>query len=142
MKRLILIVLMPCFCTAQEPDKGSNTIVVKPVAFQQVISVLLDAGYTFASKDTVDKVALTEFKSEQKTKMNYRIRARVKDSCLYLSGQFKLGLEIHSGLLSSDPNELSEIQYSGWRTGAYRIMFAKIKQVADSLHSPVTYVKL
>lgn len=142
MKLILFFLLIPLSSICQEPPKGSNTIVVKGITFAQVISSLLDSGYSIQAKDTLDKTVITEFKGERKTGMNYRIRIRVKDSVAYITGQYKLGLSIRAGLIATDPNELTECEYRGWRTGAYRIIFAKLDQFARSLTGSITYAKL
>jgi len=141
-KLLFCLFFTPIFSFSQEPPKGSNVILISPATFQEISVLLLDKGYTFSNKDTSDKILLTEFRTETKSKMNYRIRARIKDSTLFLSAQFRLGMEFKFGGVSNDPQELQDAQYKGWKTGAYRIIFEKIQDIATMLNGKISYSKL
>lgn len=141
MKRLLLILLLPVAAFSQDPAKGDNIILVKNVNFSKASSVLLDAGYTFKTKDTADQILLTELMPYPGGGLNYCIRLRVKDSTAYLSGQWKMNFQVRAGMFASDPNELMESCYRGWRTGGYRMAFSKLQEVALKLGGTVSYAK-
>lgn len=142
MKRLIIALLIPLTALSQQPANGDNVIAVKDITFSKAAAILLDAGYSFKSKDSADCIVLTEFRPYSSGGgLNYDVRLRVKDSVAYISGHWKMNVQIRSGMFASDPNELREACWKGWRTGGYRMVFSKLQEIAAKLGGSISYAK-
>lgn len=140
MKAMFVFLLLPFLTQAQEPARGDNLILVKSVSFPAASSAFLDAGFTFKSKDTVDQIFLTEFRPISPS-VSYNIRARVKDSILYLSAHFKEAITLRFGNTSTDPNQEYEASWRGMKGGDFKRVFIRMQEIASKFGGEVSYAK-
>lgn len=117
-------------------SKGDNTIIVGGVDFATVCSALLDAGFAIEKKDSDLQTAKTELKagSGKNKWMKLLFNARVKDSTLYLTGQWY-------NTLSGGPVE-SEVQPIANTFGNPKSCFKEMNAFALSFGKPITYKKM
>lgn len=142
MKKIFILLLLPCFCNAQDIPKFANTIFVKGVTFAQVKSALLDSAYFIDLQNEQDGTIITTEKNvdpyrlfgQNTDRWHIILNIRVKDSIAKISGQI--------WYVEQKPKQWRPIEY--WRStiSAPHAIFMNMDKVAQSLHGQVTYAKL
>ncbi|MDQ6609581.1 MAG: hypothetical protein M3Y85_07150 [Bacteroidota bacterium] len=119
MKLLVLICMcVPLFSLTQDLiPKKVNTIEVSGVTFKEVANALLEDGFTFEKIDSNFLTIKTDFKEGAgKNKwMKLRLFTRVKDSTVFITGEWYNSLFIGGKILGVDQtieNSTYKIEYT------------------------------
>jgi hypothetical protein len=98
--------------SAQIPPKAKN-IIVKNMSYAEVLSTLLDKGYTIESRDAELQTAVTTpIVYPRYWNGAYKIQVRVKDSAAYFSGVYQCPYETQfTSLLLKQP-----VQKGNWES--------------------------
>lgn len=141
MKSLLLCLLIPCLCISQ--PKGTNTIKIIGVTFNQVVNGLLDAAYTLEKIDSNYQTIKTEFRDGTgKNKwMKLRLLIRVKDSVAIITGQWYNSMLIGHKVFGQDQTietATSKIEYT---FGNPKNCFNEMNAFALTFNKPVEYSK-
>lgn len=141
MKKLWMIFLffVPLFSPAQK--KKDNVIIIKTDTagiFNQALNILYDNGYTIQTADRVNGVIL----SEEKTVKNalVKLRIRVKDSSVLLSGQVALAMEISFGSATMTKT-FEPVYYGGSKNSPLRSAWNELNTIALKIGSQIEYAK-
>lgn len=135
--------------SAQIP-KDANVIIVKGVAYEEVLNKLLDSGYKIETRDKELKTAKTENKVYPSSwNAAYRIHVRMKDTIAYLSGTFTapyssaiFGSNDKDPLFKDDPvYNLSNNKGETKKKSLPGMPFLWINRLALSFGKPVEYLK-
>ena len=138
----LLFLLLPLFGISQEKiPKKTNTIEVSGVTFREVATALLDAGYTFNKVDSNFRTIQTDFKegTGKNNWMRLRISTRMKDSTVYIRGDWYNSLFIGGKLLGVEQtieNSTYKVEYT---SGNPKNCFLEMNVFATSLKRPINY---
>lgn len=141
MKFLLIILFAPVFCIAQ--NKKDNLILVKGVSFQESVSSILDAGFIIEKIDSNFKTLSTDFKEgKDKNKwMKLRFHIRVKDSTVYIKGDWYNTIFIGKRVLGTDQSIENNTERIIYSSGNAKACFEEMKKFALSFNKPVEYKK-
>jgi hypothetical protein len=144
MKFFILIFsLLPILVNSQDKiPKKANTIEISGVAFRQVADALLDAGFTFEKIDSNFLTIKTDFKEGTgKNKwMKLRLLTRVKDSAVFISGEWYNTMFIGGKLLGVEQtveNSTYKIEYT---SGNPKACFLEMNEFANIFKKPKQFL--
>lgn len=117
------------------PPKA-NTIVLKPVSFNEVCSALVEQGYQLEAKDSALQTVRTVPRNYQKKyQSTYVINIRLKDSIAFITGTFA-GMESSAIPIYNDTGAGGKT-----RPNLPGYGFTLMNQFALSFGKPVQYLK-
>jgi hypothetical protein len=140
MRTIFLLLLAPLWAMSQEPPKGSNEIIVKGISYQDALQHLMDLGYIIDKHDA-ELGQITTAPKADKNGYSRIFAIRVKDSTAFITGTYNLNMTFGSSLMKQN-SSYDPIQYTGWKTGANRIEFGYMDELARAMGGTVTYGKL
>ncbi|PWT74475.1 MAG: hypothetical protein C5B59_11085 [Bacteroidetes bacterium] len=120
-------------------NQDINTITVKGVTFNQVVSRLLSHGYAIKNLDNKNKTVHTSFsKCKSKTAvMNISLNVHVRDSVAIITGKMCYNLN-NNQYASPDSARTSVVKYT---RGAAKEAFLEMDSFAKSFKSEMIYSK-
>lgn len=138
--RLLIPFLFLCsaaFC--QDINQDINTITVKGVTFNQVLSRLLSSGYSIDHLDNNSKTIRTKFSkcSSKTAAMNISLRVHVRDSVAIITGRMCYNIN-NNQYASPDSARTSVVKYT---RGASKEAFLQMDNFAKSFRAEMIYSK-
>jgi hypothetical protein len=138
----LLFILLPFLGQSQDKiPKKTNTIEIVGVSFKEVANALLDAGFTFEKIDSNFLTIKTDFKEGTgKNKwMKLRLMTRVKDSTLFITGEWYNTMLIGGKLFGVEQtieNSTYKIEYTN---GNPKNCFLEMNEFANSFNKEKVY---
>jgi hypothetical protein len=139
-KILIIVMLLPIFVIGQTPPKGTNTITITDIGFNQIASALLDSGFVIDKSDRDLGYIKTEYKPLcSKCVPQIYLNVRIKDSIATLTGGWRSNVNIFALNSNKDQYYLFPIQQE--KSKVPRKCFEYMDGFAKAFDRPISYSK-
>jgi len=140
--KLLFLTLLICICAnlfAQDINQDINTITVKGITFNQVLSHLAKSGYSIGKLDNKSKTVQTNFLryNSRTSSINISIKVHVRDSVAAITGKMCYNMNNSRDGIPDSARALN-IRYT---FGTYKEAFLQMDQFARSLKPEVIYSK-
>ncbi len=141
MKRFLSIIFLffsaRLFC--QEINQDINTIAVKGVTFNQVLTKLRNSGYAIDKLDDHTKTVSTRFSkyASRTASMNISINVHVRDRVAVITGRMCYNLNNRKDA-PPDSSRSMEIRHT---FGIYKEAFLQLNNFAKSFDAEIIYLK-
>lgn len=139
--KLIAIILLPVFSLAQPPKKSSKVIVTiadTASVFNRLSLAIFDRGYTFETKDDQLKLVSTNEKPVKKGGASAKIRARIIDSTIVLTGVIALDVEM-TILGVKMERTFSKVEYIGAKKSPMREAWNELVEIAQMFGTSIRF---
>jgi hypothetical protein len=134
--RLLTLAFLLIAGSVTAQTKGDNLIIVNGVNFRDAMISTLNAGYQIADKDESMGTFSTAAKTEKHGSSRI-IHVRIKDSIAYITGDFNLNMSFGTFIRVEPTYE--PIVWKGWKTGAYRLNFVLMENLAKAFGGEIKY---
>jgi hypothetical protein len=140
LSRLLFLIVSSFFCSnlfSQGINQDINTITIKGVTFNQVVSRLVTSGYTIDALDGKSETVRTTFQkcAPGDNLLNLSISARVRDSVAEIKGRLCYNINnIRNG--SPDSTRFEQAKYT---FGPYKAAFLQVDKFAKSFKCEIIY---
>ncbi|HEX4851991.1 MAG TPA: hypothetical protein VFV08_14350 [Puia sp.] len=138
--RLLIAFLLFCsVAQSQDINQDINTITIKGITFNQVVSHLIKHGYSISHLDNKANTIRTNFsKCTSKTaSVNLSLRVRVRDSVAIITGRMCYNID-NKQYASPETARSSVVKYS---RGASKEAFLQMNDFAKSFNAEMIYSK-
>lgn len=141
MKYVIVIASLFLVRPLLAQEKGSNVIIIKmdtTGAFKRLTNLLYDKGYGVEQSDPANGAIFSSEKAVGIT--NVKIRMRLKDSAVYITGTVALASDIHFGSVTL-PKTYDPIYCAGSKGSPLRKAWNELNSFALAVGDRIEYVK-
>jgi hypothetical protein len=124
---------------SQQINQEINTIAVKGITFNQVISHILSSGYAIDALDTKTESIRTKFTKcgVKNNLLNLSISVKVKDGVAVITGRYCYNV---NNKIDGIPDSTHYAQ-AKYTYGYYKAAFIQVDKFAKSFNSAITYSK-
>jgi hypothetical protein len=143
MKKLTLaLLLLPCLAMAQ--NKGDQKIIVTVTdtakLFSRAANYLMDIGYNIQQQDEILGYINTDESEMKKWNASQKLRVRIQDSTMTITGQFALNGEMVF-LGTKQSRTFSPAEYRGVKGSMYMTVWNEMLLMARYFGDKIRYSK-
>jgi hypothetical protein len=129
------------FLSSEAQKRGDNQIIVHNTTLRNVMSSLMDAGYSIDKYDTALGTASTVTRKAQKTSLTIIWRVRIKDSAAIITGDWMSLVSMSIGGAKIEP-EYYPLDYRTSSMNETHQIFLNMVELAKKMGRPVEFAKV